>query len=673
MPAAVGDEPVAPSAAIAAFLVRFSVALHKHSTYPPGHPTLAAADEAVAAALEPLFAARDEVRIGVARHALVIDDIPMEGQAVLRELAERLHRRSVGGLLLRRGLAPAELSEVLTQLSGDAHQLRLRLLGEGAPLPEWPHVEVVAHAFRRLALAGDSASRGISEGADRLWLALAEASFDSDESADASTDSVARALNARARAGRDATDARRLFLRLGQAARASDGAERDVIDGRIRDLMRKLSPDTVRWLFAGEESVAMGGLREAVRVLPSDSVLALMEAASGASERHVSHYMLRLLGKLARQAESLQDADDRYEAALRDAARELVDSWTLANPDPESHTDLLDLLSRQDVAGDGMVAGPATSEGRRLVQIALETDCTGDHVLEAAEMMVEARELSTLLDLLEHVPQAPATVAVIRAHLRSPGVLRTVLLEEPVDLDAAQRLLAEVGVAEAPGLLDALEISEAQGTRRIILERLAAIGAPAAPVFIARLQQAPWYVQRNLLALLARLKPLPDGFSARPWAASGEVTVRYHALGVMLRSASERDEAIHLALGDSDPRVVRFGLDAAAGGLPRQSLSRLMLLLNSPQRPMELRTRGIVLLQHVRTPAVRDWLLQRVLTRRTLLRGPRLQPKSPEVLAALVVLARRWRDVGQATLALRLAEESGDPELAAAARGQEPG
>ena len=673
MPSSAGDEPGAPSAAIAAFLVRFSVALHKHSTYPPGHPTLRAADDAVAAALAPLFTTRDELRIGVARDALVIDDVPMEGQAVLRELAERMHRRSVGGLLLRRGLTPAELSEVLAHLSGDAQQLRARLLGEGEPLPEWPHVEVVAHAFRRLALAGEGEASGASEGATHLWLALAAATFEGGEPGDTSTEAVARELNACAAAGRDATAARRLVLRLSQAARAAAGAERGAIDGRVRELMRKLSPDTVRWLFGGAEGMASGGLREAVSVLPCDSVMVLVEAASGATDRHVSHYLLRLLGKLARQADAAPQADDRYDGALREAARELVDRWTLANPDPESHTDLLDALSRQDVAGDGEMSAPAASEGRRIVQMAVETASAGDHVLEAAEMLVEARELGALLDLLEQVPHAPATVTAIRAHLRSPGVLRTVLLEEPVDLDAAQRLLADVGVAEVPGLLDALEISEAQGTRRIILERLAAIGAPAAPLFIARLQQTPWYVQRNLLALLARLKALPEGFSARPWATSEEVTVRYHALGVMLRHASEHDEAIHLALGDSDPRVVRFGLDAASGGLPRQSLSRLMLLLNSPQRPMELRSRGILLLQHVRTPAVRDWLLEKVLTRRTLLRGPRLQPKSPEVLMALVVLARRWRDVAQATLALRLAEESGDPELAAAARGQEPG
>jgi hypothetical protein len=663
-------EPQAPADPIVAFLVRFSVALHKHSTYPSGHPTMQAADDAVAQALVPLFAEREELRIGVARESLVIDDEAMEGHAVLRELAERLHRRSVGGLLLRRGLTAAELGEVLAHLSGDAQALRDRLLGEGEPLPEWPHAEVVAHAFRRLALAGDGDASFV-DGTQRLWRELAATAFTGREAADDSAEAIARELDARAAGGGSAVDARRLLLTLGRAARAADGAERQVIDARIRELMGKLRPATIRWLFAGEKGAGPRALREAVDVLPADSVLLLLDAASGDGDRAISHQMLRLLGKLSRQAVHTDDGDDRWDGALRETARELVDRWTLENPNPESHTYLLDTLSRQEASVEEGHA-PAASEGRRIVQIALETASLGDHVLEAAEMMVQARELGGLLDLLDHALHAPATVAAVRAHLRSPAMLRTVLLEEPVDPDAAQRLLAEIGLDEAPGLLDALEISEAQGTRRIILERLAALGAPAAPLFVERLERAPWYVQRNLLALLARLRTLPAGFSARPWAASDEVTVRYHALGVMLRQPAERDEAIQLALADADPRVVRFGLESAVGGLPRAALPRLMTLLNAPQRPLELRTRGILLLQQVHTPAVRDWLLEKVLTKRSLLRGRRLQPRSPEVLAALVVLARRWASAPDAALALRLAAESGDAELAAAARGEEP-
>jgi len=667
-PAPPADEPRVPAAAIVAFLVRFSVALHKHSTYPPGHPTLQAADAAVAQALAPLFESRTELRVGVARQSLVIDDEPTEGHPVLRELAERLHRRSVGGLLLRRGLTPAELSEVLSHLSGDAQVLRARLLGEGEPLPEWPHAEVVAHAFRRLALAGEG-DVSATEGAQRLWLELANSAFSTGDPADSSADAVARELDARAAAGGSASDARGLLLRLGRAARMASGTERQAIDAQVRDLMGRLTPSTVRWLFAGASGLSNGGLREAADVLPADSVLLLLDATSGGHE--LSHHMLRLLGKLAKQAGQREAVDGASDGALRETARELIDSWSLENPNPESHTYLLDVLTRQDASADGGHA-PSASEGRRIVQIALETASTGDHLLEAAEMMVGARELAPLLDLLDHALHAPATVAALRAHLRSPTMLRTVLLEEPVDTVAAQRLLCETGVDDVPGLLDALEISEAQGTRRLILERLAALGTDAGPLFVQRLEHAPWYVQRNLLALLARLKSLPSGFSARKWAESDEVTVRYHALGVMLRQPAEREEAIQLALSDPDARVVRFGLDSAAGGLPRGALSRLMLLLNSHQRPMELRARGILLLQQVHTPVVREWLLEKVLTQRKLFRGRRLQPKSPEVLMALVVLARRWAAAPDAARALRLAAASGDAELAAAARGEEP-
>jgi hypothetical protein len=138
-----------------------------------------------------------------------------------------------------------------------------------------------------------------------------------------------------------------------------------------------------------------------------------------------------------------------------------------------------------------------------------------------------------------------------------------------------------------------------------------------------------------------------------------------------VRQAAEREEAIHLALADVDPRVVRLGLDAAAGGLPRQAVTRLMVLINNPARSLEVRLRGIRLLAQAPTPATRDWLLERVLTKRTLFRGPRLAPKSPEMLASLEVLARKWRTHPQTAWTLKQALESGDPELVAAASGQE--
>jgi len=665
------------SDAINAFLVRVSIALHKHGTYPPGHPALVSADSALTLATESLFAERASLGIGVARRTLLIDGVPTDStNAVVKELAERLHRREVGGIMLRRGVTADELSEALQQLSADPQLFRERLHGHGEPLPTWPHIDIVPPAFRRLALADEDGGETADDGAaQKLWLMLAAATLDKGGDGAVSEDEaqperLASRINACARERRSARDVGEMLVRLGRYARGAEGAERRALEGQVRSLVSQLSPEALSWLFTGQNQEDRRVLMtEAVDALPVDTVVELLKAAGESNEQNISHFMVRMLRKLAGQAKVSGDAGTQGDTELRDAAREIVDNWTLEDPNPLEHTRLLDQLSQFEVSKvEGTV--PLSGEGLRLMQIAVETNASGDHVLEAIELMLEARELVPLLDLLASAPDAPDTVKLARRHLGSPEILRRVLLEEPIDAVGSQRLLDETGPDGAAGLLDALAISESQGTRRLILERLAVMGAEIGPLLAERLPRVPWYVQRNLLALLARLKTLPAGFDARAYAENPEVTVRFQALSVMVRQPKEREEAIHLALADSDPRVVRLGLDAAAGGLPRQAVTRLMVLINNAARPVELRLRAIRLLAQAPTPATRDWLLERVLTKRTLFRGPRLAPKSPEMLAALEVLGRKWRTHPQAAYALKLAGESGDPELAAAASGQ---
>ncbi len=670
------DRPAA-SDTINAFLVRVSTALHKHGTYPPGHPALVSADSALVLATESLFAERAALGIGVARRTLLIDGVPTDStNAVVKELAERLHRREVGGIMLRRGVTADELSEALQQLSADPQLFRERLHGHGEPLPTWPHIDIMPPAFRRLALADDEGSAAADAAAgQKLWFMLAAATLDAGgdqvSEDDARPERLASRINSYARERRSARDLGQMLVRLGRYAKGAVGAEKQAVEGQMRTLVSQLSPEALSWLFKGQDREERRTLMmEAVDALPVDTVVELLKAAGDSDEQNISHFMVRMLRKLAGQARSSSDAGAQGDAELRDAAREIVDNWTLEDPNPLEHTRLLDQLSQFEVSkSEGTV--PLKGEGLRLMQIAIETNSSGDHVLEAIELMLESQELTPLLDLLATSPDAPDTVKLARKHLGSAEILRRVLLEEPIDARGSQRLLDETGPDAAAGLLDALAISESQGTRRLILERLAAMGGEIGPLLAERMPRVPWYVQRNLLALLARLKTLPAGFDARAYAEHPEVTVRFQALSVMVRQPKEREEAIHLSLADSDPRVVRLGLDAAAGGLPRQAVTRLMVLINNPARPIELRLRAIRLLAQAPTPATRDWLFDRVLTKRTLFRGPRLTPKSPEMLAALEVLARKWRTHPQAAYAIKLAGESGDPELAAAAAGRE--
>lgn len=79
------------------------------------------------------------------------------------------------------------------------------------------------------------------------------------------------------------------------------------------------------------------------------------------------------------------------------------------------------------------------------------------------------------------------------------------------------------------------------------------------------------------------------------------------------------------------------------------------------------------LLEAFDSPGVRDWLVAHTARRRGLLRRLRLAQKSPEMLAALGVLAARWSSDPRAADILRLARAVDDPQIRAAAKEPEKG
>jgi len=58
---------------------------------------------------------------------------------------------------------------------------------------------------------------------------------------------------------------------------------------------------------------------------------------------------------------------------------------------------------------------------------------------------------------------------------------------------------------------------------------LAQVGPALGPAAAARLPNAPWYFQRNLLILIDRLGSWPEGFSLAPYAAHADARVRREA------------------------------------------------------------------------------------------------------------------------------------------------
>src|SRR5438067_11113622 len=109
---------------LADFLVELSIALHKHAIYPPGHPLLEGAVDAVARKLWGLLVDRPALSIGVARRQLVIEGVATDpNHPLLQELAQKLHRHHLGALKCTRGVERSEIAEVLATLAMDAGRM----------------------------------------------------------------------------------------------------------------------------------------------------------------------------------------------------------------------------------------------------------------------------------------------------------------------------------------------------------------------------------------------------------------------------------------------------------------------------------------------------------------------------------------------------------------------
>src|SRR5262249_8083582 len=161
--------------------------------------------------------------------------------------------------------------------------------------------------------------------------------------------------------------------RLGRAARTLDGDERQAVEVRLGDLLSSLPKNALGVLldFDVKRPESLSTVIQAADWLPVSALLEVVESAAQAQEQEVSTLLLRLLRKLAGLGAAMPAAATRSDTDFRSIVKGLLSEWTLSDPNPASHTRVLDYLSRHDVPANG--DGAPTSEGLRLLQMALET------------------------------------------------------------------------------------------------------------------------------------------------------------------------------------------------------------------------------------------------------------------------------------------------------------
>jgi len=680
-------EKAALSRELADFLIELSIALHKHAMYPEGHPSLAPAAAGVTRRAEHLFEDRTTLALGVARQQLVIEGVATDPKnPLLSELAGRLHRHHLGAVTFHRGLRVNEVVDVLKTLAVEAERTG-QPLGLGAPeqLRAWDHVRLHPVTYERLELLQEDDQAALDDKGARerglrgaqLWVGLARAALSAD--AMASEDGpppatepsvIAKAIDEHPKSAAYDQVIVGYLLQIADELKHTGGAEAVALRRRTSKLVGALQPGTLRRLIemGGDNAQRTKFAIDATHGLAVDAVLEIVRAMADASHKTVSDPLVRMLSKLAQHAEQgTAEARPQADEALSDQVRDLLQGWTLEDPNPDAYTQALKKMSAAAPFNAARSEWQQSAEPLRIVQTALEAGVLGFGAWRAIERLVAERHVGDLVDLLAVSPPSP-DVGPLWTRVTSPDVVRELASTEPPDFATLDRVLPRLPVDGFEPLLDVLGASESRTTRRGLLDRLTHAPRELGPLIAARLaREIPWYVTRNLLLILDGLPALPDGFRAANFIGHEDARVRREALKVSLKVTAEREAALLGGLRDADPRMVRVALTAALEDCPPSAVPPIAQLAHDQPVASELRVLAIKVLGRMKNVVALTALLEIVDGGKNWLGRPRLAPRSLELIAALMALAAGWRNDGRAATLLALAAASNDPDIRSAA------
>lgn len=666
------DPPSALPPAVAEFLIEFSVSLHRRAMYPAGHPFLQSAAERLLAKARAMLATEASVAFGVASDRLVQDGAVTDPRnSVFRELADKLHRHQLATLRISRGVSADEISRLVGLLSADpASYPRGGLLAAARGLE---HVELQTINYGRIVLgegegATDPAIAGPRRSED-LWLDLARLTSGSQFTQESSNEQEPVALAQRIDGGasQDGYD-REVFRRLTRLVEhlaASDQPADPALHARLSKLLAALQPGTLaRLLKAGaDDTERKRFVTAAVGALDTEAVMTVLEAVASASDQEMSHHLLRLLRKMAALGGT---SPDRARAAAVSAVQinvdRLLENWRLEDPNPELYTAALDSMAEstapqgnRDEACDPMI----------VLQAALEADASGPRTDVATDALLASGRLDELVGVLANSPGTSAADAIWQ-RVATPERLRLELQRGAVTSQSVAGIIERLGEHAVSPLLEILATTDDRAARAAALKFLASIGTPVVAPAVAMLQGAPWYLQRNLFVLLARVGSWPDELPTRPYLAHSDVRVRREAIKLVLESPVNRDAGLDAGLTDADEAIRNLALSAALEGCPGRLVSEVRRIAGDGKGGSESRTLAIRVLARSGEPEAVDTLVDIALARKFRFLYRRIASRSPEALAALTALAGQWRADPKAVEVLALARRHRDPEVRAA-------
>ena len=708
------ESKTALSRELSDFLIEFSIAMQKHAMYPPGHPLLEAAIDGVMRKLSLLLVDRPALSIGIARKQLIIEGVATDpNHALLKDLAGRLHKHSLGALKFSEGINREELAEALATIAIDPSRLETPLGDDADELSDkWSSVRLFPLNYERLQLLYEGRDnegearidkRAKDTKAAQLWVGMARAAMLLDANAELDDEAqsplvVAEHIDKRNKDKAYDQVIVGYLLQIAEELKKQGGTPEAIeLQKRISELVKSLSPETLKHLLSmgGDLQQRRQFLLNASQGMTVEAVLDLVKAASAQGTQTISHSMMRLFSKLSKYAEEDSDPVRRAnaEAQTREHMQKLIAEWNLEDPNPTAYGKVLQTMARSSRAqGSNQYT---ECEPERLVQMGLELGVSGPRFENALDAMLNSARLELLLDLLDKCPDQEFAESVW-LYLDSRDIIWAALAEARIDFAVLERLIRRKKLSAIEPVLDAVERTKDQRVRERLLDALLELGDEAGPALVRRLEATRPDLRRDYFLLLGKLKQLPADFEVQRFLLHNDAAVRREAVRLLLKYIETREPAIVAGVTDTDDRAVYYALQSAQdGGCPPRAATIIRQRLESGELDSALSTLAIRVLaatdsgagpvlqgkgrtsQMMRAvtadenPAetaaknkkTLEWLMGRVARRSRFRRKWELNPKSPEMLAALGALAAYWQQDPDVQEIIGLAIKSNDPEL----------
>jgi hypothetical protein len=605
---------------------------------------------------------------------------------VLRSLAEKLHRHHLGALVFERGVSIEEVIGMMRLVGAEPEKDAIPLgLGDPENLRQWHFVRLYPLTYEQLELIGSpDDDDGEEEGEERergtrsaqLWIGLARAALASEEKTEEAPNTepaiVAQAINEHPGAKAYDQVIVGYLLQLAQELKQEGGgAGSAAVRKRLSRLIGALDEPTLQRLIdmGGDLTQRKKFVLDASEALTADAVVEIVQAAAASTNQNISSSMVRLLSKMSAFAEQgAHTVQIQADNALREQVQQLLQGWSLEDPNPDAYTRALESLARRPQTLASTATTRYLPEPIRIVQMAIEVDSLGVPFWRAVEEVLQSHGLAPLVNTLDEAAADNRAGQALWAHIANTDRILELLNRDTVDFQVLGKVLDRMTPAEvAPVLMKVLIESNSKTTRMNLLKRLATYDLRLIEgLIINHLSDDRWYVRRNMLALLNEMNAYSHVVVPGPYAKHSDARVRREAFQLWMRNPNERDRAICVALADPDERALRSAVTEARKRTPDAAVPLIARRLQD-ELPVDLRTALVKLLNGQRSKVALDALFRIASSGRTLFAKPKVAPRSPESLAALTVLAESWSSEPRVASLLERARKSNDAEIRSSA------